>query len=853
MKTLQLWRTSVIRGWLKRSGWLCLSAALAAQASPTQIVAGPDLNGGRMSASFSRHSDGRVFLFGGHGPGFVSLGTADVWRPETGMFAGLNMNFTHDGPAIARLQDGRILLAGGASNLGVPAYATAELFNPADESFTPTGSMVRFRAGAGAATLSDGRVLIASAWYVHNDAHTYGELFDPATGQFIATGALSTPRSYAFVAPLLDGGALVMGGTPPTGGAIDGRVERFNPADGTFSVAQETLFPGEPGWNTYGGNLPVDDLRLADGRFVNVAVRAVNNVTETILFTVDPMSGTIAKLPLQPALPDSTQAYFYNTPIVSRDGLEVFLLGQKVGTSPVEYQVARINVATGKVSIPEVTGDFTGYYPSYAVMAQLLDGRLLIAGGTTGNNFQAVASTRLVTVGEDAPVIPEKTRLVAGPEPVTGRQGSRAARLDDGRLIFFGGHGRGFVSLNTAEIWNPATAAFTQVTMNYTHDSPCFTKLADGRFLLAGGSSDLGIPNYATSEIYDPASGQFTPVGNMVRFRASGGAAQLANGKVLIAGAWWVHNDAHTYGELLDLATGQFSATGPLNTPRALPVVVATADGNALVIGGSGITGGVIGAKVERYVTEQNAFVAVTDQLFPGEDGWFTSEHPRPQADHRLPDGRLLFLASRPETTATSYTLFTVNPANGEIAKFVTDPPLPDSSVGSPFFPVLNAGGSRVFIPAYRPGTTPPAYFLMLVDTVTGALSIPEVEPPDAPGYYLDGTTHVTPDGRVLVMSGSEQPDNFSAVARTTFLVPGTAAPQVPVLAVTLVEAGPGQPAVQLSWPESETDFILEAVGQLGAAWQPVTAERTVDNGRVWVTIPIQPEAAHRFFRLRLP
>jgi hypothetical protein len=399
---------------------MSMAAALVihvGEAAPTQIVAGPNLVHARMNASFARHPDGRVFLFGGHGPGFVSMASAEVWRPDAAAFSGLNMRFTHDGPAIARLADGRVLLAGGSSNLGVPAYAHAEIFDPADESFTVTGNMVRFRAGAGAATLTDGRVLIASAWYVHNDAHTYGELFDPATGRFTATSALHTPRSYAFVVPLQDGGALVMGGTGPTGGPMEGRVERFNPAEGSFSSVQDLLFVGEAGWRTSGGNLPVDDLRLADGRFVNVATRTINSITETVLFTVDPVSGSIVKLPLQSPLPDSSQVNFYAPPIVSRDGSEVFLLGNRTGTSPLQYQVARIQVATGKVGLPAVEGGFDGYYPSYAAMAQVSDGRLLIAGGTTGNNFQAVAGTRLVTVGQDEPEIPNLSVILQNDVP----------------------------------------------------------------------------------------------------------------------------------------------------------------------------------------------------------------------------------------------------------------------------------------------------------------------------------------------------------------------------------------------------------------------------------------------------
>ena len=108
------------------------------------------------------------------------------------------------------------------------------------------------------------------------------------------------------------------------------------------------------------------------------------------------------------------------------------------------------------------------------------------------------------------------------------RMGHCTALLPSGKAVVFGGHGTNFVSLNTSEVYNPTTNTFTTVTMNFTHDSPFFTRLADGRFLLAGGSSDLGVPAYATSEIYDPVANTFTATaGPLQKFGAGSGAAPL--------------------------------------------------------------------------------------------------------------------------------------------------------------------------------------------------------------------------------------------------------------------------------------------------------------------------------------
>lgn len=56
------------------------------------------------------------------------------------------------------LPDGTVLIAGGATGNG--ATYTAEIYNPATKSFTPTGSLAESRSGHTATALADGRVLL---------------------------------------------------------------------------------------------------------------------------------------------------------------------------------------------------------------------------------------------------------------------------------------------------------------------------------------------------------------------------------------------------------------------------------------------------------------------------------------------------------------------------------------------------------------------------------------------------------------------------------------------------------------------------------------------------------------------
>ena len=69
------------------------------------------------------------------------------------------------GFAVAMLIDGRVLIVGGRVGEDTIDTASAELFDPATDSFTKTaGSLPAPRHWAAAATLDDGRVLIVGGY-----------------------------------------------------------------------------------------------------------------------------------------------------------------------------------------------------------------------------------------------------------------------------------------------------------------------------------------------------------------------------------------------------------------------------------------------------------------------------------------------------------------------------------------------------------------------------------------------------------------------------------------------------------------------------------------------------------------
>jgi hypothetical protein len=125
--------------------------------------------------------------------------------------------------------------------------SAAFLFDPATGSVTPTGSLRVARFGHAAVRLDDGRVLVAGGMGQRDDG-TFGELrsaelFDPRTGSFESTGPMTLARGWG----RQRGGGESRPDAVQTG---DGRVivgdpttwtDLYDPATGTFE-----RFRGEP-------------------------------------------------------------------------------------------------------------------------------------------------------------------------------------------------------------------------------------------------------------------------------------------------------------------------------------------------------------------------------------------------------------------------------------------------------------------------------------------------------------------------------------------------------------------------------------------------------------------------------
>jgi hypothetical protein len=190
-------------------------------------------------------NNGTVLVTGGDNPGFGTfLDTAEIYVPATGSFT-LVRNMAPGGRAwhtASLLGDGRVLIAGGYSGDSAfpSATRTAEIYDPATQSFSPAGDMPKEAAFHTASVLLNGTVLVVGGEsFSCPGAGTGIAIFDPASNTFTAGPNLASPRAQHTATTLNDGRVLITGGVDPCDSSISPAAYAtavvFDPATSTFS------------------------------------------------------------------------------------------------------------------------------------------------------------------------------------------------------------------------------------------------------------------------------------------------------------------------------------------------------------------------------------------------------------------------------------------------------------------------------------------------------------------------------------------------------------------------------------------------------------------------------------------
>lgn len=299
--------------------------------------------------------------------------------------AGPNLSTARALSVAVPLADGRVLIAGGVDATGA-ALASAEIYDPATNAFTPTGAMSVARAGHAGALLGNGRVMVVGGTTTFSDpiaalanAQSSAETYNPATGTWSAAPAMNARRLAPSLDALKDGRALVSGGFQvnvvlgfpiPVGSVATCQV--FSTATNAWAAAAS--MPTDRAVHS------LNTVLLGDGR---------------LLVTGGARSG-----------PDLTQA---------------------AATDRCDLYDPAANAWTPLPSLPSAR---TGHSASL-----LPDGRVVLAGGAQGT------LTAPVAIGAVDVYLPGPRTFQARPALQTTRSGHAAFVTPDGLLVLAGGAG----------------------------------------------------------------------------------------------------------------------------------------------------------------------------------------------------------------------------------------------------------------------------------------------------------------------------------------------------------------------------------------------------------------------------
>lgn len=189
-------------------------------------------------------SNGKVLVAGGDDISGYPTASAEVYDPAAGTWTATgSMTVARTSHTATLLPNGAVLVAGGSRGTaagGVGDEASAEVYDPAAGTWTPTGSMTISRVYHTGTLLPNGAVLVAGGMGGTAGGavgiQASAELYDPLAGTWTATESMTVSRDYHTATPLPNGAVLVVGGeggydTPGTTSA-----EIYDPAAGTWTV-----------------------------------------------------------------------------------------------------------------------------------------------------------------------------------------------------------------------------------------------------------------------------------------------------------------------------------------------------------------------------------------------------------------------------------------------------------------------------------------------------------------------------------------------------------------------------------------------------------------------------------------
>jgi len=346
---------------------------------------------------------------------------------------------------------------------------------------------------------------------------------------------------------------------------------------------------------------------------VTIGACAGGGVTETPpVFLTSPQGNRVEALAMTTARANAAAIRLRDGRVLICGGTATGQVGGVLSSAELYDPASRAFIGTGSMTAPRAGQTIT----------LLLDGRVLLTGGVQNAGFRSeLASAEIYDPG-------------AGTFSATGsmsvpREGHTATILRDGRVLIAGGSDNGIHTLDSAEIYDPSSGTFRGTGhLHQPRIAHVAALLGTGKVLIAGGGRG-GMPggyiSYDTAEMYDPAAGSFTAIrAHMKSDRVGAAAVKLNDGRVLIVGGKSGRRMTSRLtnlssltplntAEIYDPEAGAFIRTGDMSAPHYLATATMLDSGNVLVVGGWTIRGPiVVGMRdADLYQPETNRFSQV--------------------------------------------------------------------------------------------------------------------------------------------------------------------------------------------------------------------------------------------------
>jgi hypothetical protein len=349
----------------------------ASNSSTSIDITGSCLVAARSGETATLLGTGQVLVTGGSGTyGGSGLSSAELYTPLPGGGHGTFATtdslqqgvFYH---TATLLQSGKVLVAGGQlDNSSANATPQAEVYDPATDTFTPTGGLTIPRQQHTATLLPSGFVLIVGGYsQTQGDGVSSAELYDPVAGTFTATGSLATAR-YGHTATLLGNGmVLIVGGYSFGGGELTS-AELYDPTTGGFSPAGNLV--AAAGFGSTATLLPNGQVLIAAG--INGAGSAPSASTAAELY--DPIAGSFNQTG------SLSVGRFFHTATLETDGKVLFVGGQIDANGTPTSTAELYDPSMGTFSPTDALNTARDAHPT----ARFRDGTIIIAVRASNTN-----------------------------------------------------------------------------------------------------------------------------------------------------------------------------------------------------------------------------------------------------------------------------------------------------------------------------------------------------------------------------------------------------------------------------------------------------------------------------------